>query len=432
MKILKVIHGYPKRYNAGSEVYSQLLCHELANRHEVQVFTREENVFEPDYLTKTEKDSLDPRITLNLINIPGERHKNRYYHDGVNKAFLNLIKSFQPDIVHIGHLNHLSTGIVYECAKQEIPIIYTLHDFWLACPRGQFLMRNSTPPFKLCSSQENKKCAEFCYAGDGAGLDLKKDIQRTSAWVEERMNHMKEISQHINHFISPSLIVAEKVSETLGLSSEKISILDYGFNLNRLQNKIRQKESSFVFGYIGTHIPSKGIQDLIEAFSKLDTNKTLLKIWGRERAAYTPFLKNQIQKLPESIQRRIFFMGEYSNEHIVSDVFNHVDTIVVPSIWYENSPLVIHEAQQVKVPVITTNLGGMAEYVLDEVNGLTFTPRDTDDLASKMSRLSKDDSLCERLAQSGYLYSANTNVPEISEHVLKVEEIYQKVIGELK
>lgn len=38
MKILKVIHGYPMRYNAGSEVYSQTLCHGLAARHEVHVF----------------------------------------------------------------------------------------------------------------------------------------------------------------------------------------------------------------------------------------------------------------------------------------------------------------------------------------------------------------------------------------------------------
>ena len=49
MKILKVIHGYPMRYNAGSEVYSQTLCHALAERHEVHVFTREEDAFAPDF-----------------------------------------------------------------------------------------------------------------------------------------------------------------------------------------------------------------------------------------------------------------------------------------------------------------------------------------------------------------------------------------------
>jgi len=50
---------------------------------------------------------------------------------------------------------------------------------------------------------------------------------------------------------------------------------------------------------------------------------------------------------------------EYKNSEIVTRVFNHVDCIVVPSIWDENSPLVIHEAQQCRVPIITANQGGM-------------------------------------------------------------------------
>ncbi len=50
MKILLVIHGYPMRYNAGSEVYTQSLAQALADRHEVHVFTRQQNKFLPDYV----------------------------------------------------------------------------------------------------------------------------------------------------------------------------------------------------------------------------------------------------------------------------------------------------------------------------------------------------------------------------------------------
>jgi hypothetical protein len=63
MKILKVIHGYPMRYNAGSEVYSQTLCHGLAdNNHEVHVFTREEDAFAPDFRLHVEHDEDDPLV----------------------------------------------------------------------------------------------------------------------------------------------------------------------------------------------------------------------------------------------------------------------------------------------------------------------------------------------------------------------------------
>ena len=75
MKILQVMHGYPMRYNAGSEVYTQTLCHELAGRHEVHVFTREEDSFAPDYRLRLERDVDDPRVILHVVNNP--RNKDR-------------------------------------------------------------------------------------------------------------------------------------------------------------------------------------------------------------------------------------------------------------------------------------------------------------------------------------------------------------------
>src|SRR3989337_4027898 len=141
MKILKVIHGYPMRYNAGSEVYSQTLCHKLSDTHEVQVFTREENAFLPDYVMHTEFDSENAQIKVNVINIPLEKHRYQYRIAEVDDKFEKILLEFNPDVVHIGHLNHLSTSLV-ERIQNDIPVIYTLHDYWLMCPRGQFIQRN--------------------------------------------------------------------------------------------------------------------------------------------------------------------------------------------------------------------------------------------------------------------------------------------------
>ena len=59
MRIVQVIHGYPMRYNAGSEVYTQGLSQALAERHEVHVFTRQENAFLADYVVQQETDPTD-------------------------------------------------------------------------------------------------------------------------------------------------------------------------------------------------------------------------------------------------------------------------------------------------------------------------------------------------------------------------------------
>jgi glycosyltransferase involved in cell wall biosynthesis len=133
MRILKVIHGYPMLYNAGSEVYSQTICHALADRgHEVHVFTREEDSFRPDGSIRQDVDQDKPSIQIHLVNNP--RHRDRYRLSVIDQRFAELLDRIQPDVVHIGHLNHLSTSLVFEAKHRNLPVVYTLHDYWLMCP----------------------------------------------------------------------------------------------------------------------------------------------------------------------------------------------------------------------------------------------------------------------------------------------------------
>ena len=69
MKILKVIHGYPPTYNAGSEVYSQSICEELAKNNEVQVFTREKNDYELDFVVRQELQNKVP-VSYTHLTLP--------------------------------------------------------------------------------------------------------------------------------------------------------------------------------------------------------------------------------------------------------------------------------------------------------------------------------------------------------------------------
>jgi glycosyltransferase involved in cell wall biosynthesis len=434
MRILKVIHGYPPLYNAGSEVYSQMLCHGLAKHHEVHVFTREENSFAEDFSLNVICDTLVPTIKLHCINIPGEKYRYRYQHSQVDQVFEHLIKKIQPEIVHIGHLSHLSTSLIFEIVKQNIPIIYTLHDYWLMCPRGQFIQRNAPEGeelWALCDGQKNQKCAERCYAGyfSGAHDEINTDVNYWTGWVDRRMEHIRNISEKINYFIAPSRYLYRRYVKEFGLPEHKIIYLDYGFDLQRLKNRQRGPDTSFTFGYIGTHIPAKGIQHLIAAFGLIKGDCQLF-IWGRSRSQNTEGLQAIVASLPQAIQARIKWLPEYRNEHIVNDVFNRVDCIVVPSIWVENSPLVIHEALQVRLPVITANAGGMAEYVQHEKNGLLFEHRNVQSLAAQMQRLVDDPPFARQLGARGYLQSCEQNIPDMDSHIASVAAIYKQALQE--
>ena len=76
-----------------------------------------------------------------------------------------------------------------------------------------------------------------------------------------------------------------------------------------------------------------------------------------------------------------------------------VDWVVVPSLWWENAPLVIQEAFLHRRPVICADIGGMAEMVRDGVDGLRFAVGDSAELAEAMRRAADEPDLWQRLAQ---------------------------------
>ncbi|WP_298393693.1 glycosyltransferase [Flavobacterium sp.] len=426
MHILKIIHGYPPNYNAGSEVYSQSICNELSKEHKVSVFTREENPYTPDFEIRYQK--IDENLNLYFVNNP--QGKDGYLHQQIDSAFEDLIKKIKPNVAHIGHLNHLSTGIVDVLNKLNIPIVFTLHDFWLMCPRGQFLTRSigKENNFQLCTEQENQKCATSCYEVyfSGKESERQQEVSNWTNWIGNRMEETKSIIDKVDLFIAPSNYLRDRFINEFKVSENKIIYLDYGFPTEYLTPTSKFNASKpYTFGYIGTHIPAKGINLLIEAFAKIE-QPAVLKIFGRENGQSTQSLK----VLTSKSKNKIEFKGEYINQNLADEVFAKVDCIVVPSIWGENSPLVIHEAQSCNVPVITADFGGMKEYVQHKVNGLLFEHRYTNSLTEQLEFAINNPQEMKRLGEKGYLFSENGSVPTIQKHCSSLVSLYNSVLNQ--
>ena len=153
-----------------------------------------------------------------------------YKNDVVSCIFGNFLDRVRPDIVHFGHLTCLSTTLIKETKKRNIPVVLTLHDYWLLCQRGQFLKRD----LSLCPEQKDHECvkcliepyASFCgkkgrfipllkrNIGDFFGVSpwLKTIYQKLKisreeeniALIQERMKHIYEMIGLVDVFISPS------------------------------------------------------------------------------------------------------------------------------------------------------------------------------------------------------------------------------------
>jgi glycosyltransferase involved in cell wall biosynthesis len=104
----------------------------------------------------------------------------------------------------------------------------------------------------------------------------------------------------------------------------------------------------------------------------------------------------------------------------IQQIYQDADIAIVPSVWYENYPLVLHEALACHVPVLTSNVGGMAEKVKDGINGFTFRVGDASHLAERIKELLNNPSLLN-------IFKSNMNqihIPAVEQEAYLYESIY--------
>ncbi|MEJ2252467.1 MAG: glycosyltransferase [Candidatus Lokiarchaeota archaeon] len=200
LKILKVIHGYPPYYMAGSEIYSYNLCNELKKRAniDISVFTRIEDIYSPLYQVE---ESIESGIKIIRVNKSKRDYtfRDKYIDKKLARIFEFYLQRINPDVVHIGHLSHLTVLMVDIIKEYNIPIIFTLHDYWMICIKGQLINKD----FLLCSGPNLEKCV-FCnqkyFINNQIG---EKEVGR---WL----NKMREINKKVDLFIAPSKFLKKR------------------------------------------------------------------------------------------------------------------------------------------------------------------------------------------------------------------------------
>jgi glycosyltransferase involved in cell wall biosynthesis len=202
-------------------------------------------------------------------------------------------------------------------------------------------------------------------------------------------------------------------------------IESYGHDLSWLQNYHHKiPEDVLHFCYLGQICHDKGVHILIEAFLNLEktAHDVVLDIWGGLDSD-SPYVR-RIHELAAS-SNNIHLHGGFSRTQL-ADVLSQSDVVVVPSIWYENNPLVIQEAFAAQVPVIATDLGGMSEFVQHGANGLLFESDNVTDLLNQMQRVVNEPSLLSQL-RKGIL-----PVKTIEQEVAQLMVIYEQSLGDRK
>jgi glycosyltransferase involved in cell wall biosynthesis len=419
MKILLVTPHFPPRYVGGVEFYTKRLADYLhARGHQPEVMCAERigaDTSGVEVVRDTAAGYPVHRLSFNFSKAP-DPFRASYYHDGVEQWTKQLLEATAPDVVHL-HSGYLLGGAVLAAARsRDIPTIVTLHDFWFVCARVTLLH----PRGARCTGPESPAKCAWCLATqkrrfrvpdaatDGRlGRVVVKAIEyqpvaSAIGWsdaiasVSERARVLRDALTHADLVLAPSRFLRDLVVGT-GIPTDRIVISRYGIDVPVPRPRIPPERPGLRLGYLGQLAPHKGVGILIEALRHLPDASLRAHIYGDPKAH--PVYVEELKRLAGG-DPRIEFRGAYRHEQVY-DLLAELDAIVVPSVWYENAPFVIQEAQAAHVPVLASGLGGMRELVADEADGLLFAPGDARDLARQLRRLLDEPALLERLTPDG-------------------------------
>lgn len=451
MKILLVANGYPPTAFGGVEVYVYQLANYLVSRgHLVTVFCRESSLDTPDYTVK--EDSLEGvriiRIVNDFKNISS--FNDTFEDDQIEKAFMVILREEAPDIIHFNHLIALSSRLPILADRLRIPSIVSLHDYWPFC----FQVRLIDWRKRQCAGPLNGGDCYRCIQGGDGNLYTKllrslKDSLPYSwrQFIRKRIlkrssssyltNLSRELIEQRYRVFKDSILTARKIftpSEFLrqqyvrnGYPREKIEVLKLGVEYpstpkNQLPFSRESTPDKFLrFVFIGTLIPGKGIDILIEAFRKLKEDRVRLRIYGRDDIAPIEY-RNLLRRISAG-DDRIEFLGSFDQEARAS-VYAGADVVIIPSRAPETFSIVAHEALAFGVPVIASDIGALPEVVSNGVNGYLVTPGDTESLHAVLEGLVTNPGLLARLEIPGPV-----RIYSISEHGERIEKIYREAAG---
>jgi glycosyltransferase involved in cell wall biosynthesis len=397
-RLLQIVHGYPPRELAGTEIYAERITRALAKRDwEVHILAATRAPGKPHGQWLTPEDSgAGGQIHRIVNNLPWRPLKAQEHDPILAKRCNAQIAEIKPDLVHVQHLLFLDIGLKYGA-----PSLFTMHDAWAWCARaGSLLEMGKTP----CAGPSTERCGA-CYADFSKGQAVEHQLGRiagkldaivplewmhktwralparvrslskrgvpptaTPTEIQSRQVALREAVNAFDLRISPSAFLAQKGGEQ-GLDS--IEVLRHGAQRQNLQ---RTPEFFLFLGSLAFH---KGPDIVAQAWKNAitaDPSLPPLRIVG------PPVEPECVATLPETQVHDAVPPDE------VPALLSKAHALVLGSVWPENAPLVILEALATGCPVIAPAIGGIPEIIQQDQNGWLFPPGDVSALSGLLQR----------------------------------------------
>jgi glycosyltransferase involved in cell wall biosynthesis len=360
------------------------------------------------------------RLTFALSGRPREAFV-RGFDPEMGRVIEGILRQEKPDLFIVLNFYLVTLATVEVARRLDIPVIHIATDFLPVCQRATLIRWNGEP----CEVGESvRNCAE-CFVshralGRAAALAMnrvpeEKLVERAAArngykpphplWLlkpywrqvaamDERLRTLGPLRQQIDLVLAPTRFTHRMFVEN-GFRPEQVHFLPFGVDEDDPLARIQYEPAAHTrFLFIGRLQPYKGAHHLLQAFNNLQTPRgATLTIHGAADGYDDYFEQLKAQMAGND---RIMYGGQIPPEEL-GRAFAEADYLLLPSLWHENSPLIILDALQSKTPVIASDIGGVSGLIEDGVNGLLFPMGDARALQQVLQRAIDDPGLAARL-----------------------------------
>jgi glycosyltransferase involved in cell wall biosynthesis len=400
MKILVVAHGHPAIRKGGGEIAAYNQFKALARHEGVDAYflahCEEKRFFRSDQKLVNYKNNeylFDSTFSSDFLS--------SIDHDWLS-SFSELISKIKPDVIHFHHYFKIgleAIGLARSVCGSATKIVLTLHEFLGICPNdGQMIKKNGS----MCVESGYKTCT-LC------------SPERSLQAMLLREAKIKNSFSEVDFFISPSTFLLDRYV-AWGIPRDRIFEIENGYpNYERPQQYFDSNNLSFSF--FGQFTPYKGLDLFIEAALKVNQIKpgiASFNVYGGGQQFLSGEFESRLASLKDMSSGIVNFYGVYDESNVV-DLMSSSSVVVIPSKWWENSPVVIDECRLACVPMLVANHGGLKEKVVDKDYGIGFIPGSVASLTNEIINIIDNPQLIAKLRSN---IKQPTSVDDIASVIL--------------
>jgi glycosyltransferase involved in cell wall biosynthesis len=396
-RVLLISHYHPELIRGGG----QQCCYELFQG------LKEEHDIEPFFLAGT--DDTYPALYKQGACITGfDGRLNEFLYLSADydclwhrttsprhlAAFADFLHTIRPDVVHFQHFMLLGIDML-TLTRTVLPqarIVFTLHEYLTMCDARGHMVRLTDG--SLCSQPSPVRCHQCLphYSPD--------------FFVMRKMWFLRHLKVADCYACASRFQVAHHVD--WGLDPAKIFVVPNGEATKAHTVSTAADGPKNRFGFFGQFVDAKGVHIILRAVSILRARGFTdfkVELNGDNNRFATEPIREEINNFLAAESHRpyeeqlVTNNGAYHVEQIEPRMLR-IDWSLVPSIWWETFGLVISEAWMFRRPVICSDVGGMAERIQHEINGLHFRVADARSLADAMYRASTEPGLWKKLSMA--------------------------------